>query len=107
MTIRERDSRILFEAREFAIEWHAGVLSCKRRMREFYALCRLNVEGASAGPIRALRERVQLSQVMFAVVLNPSEFTGRQRESGDKRSGGLLGRAHRARLLVRPKRVCG
>ncbi len=68
--------------------WHAAGLSSKRCIREFDALCRSEVEETPAGRIRALRERVQLSQVVFVAALNPSVSTARQWESGDKRSGG-------------------
>jgi len=88
MTTRVRDSRILLEAHDTASRWRAAGLISKRRMREFDALCRLEVNEMSAERIRALRERVHLSQAVFAAVLNASVSTVRQWESGDKRPGG-------------------
>ena len=68
---------------------HADGLSSKRRIREFDALCRFDLEATPAGRICALHERIQLSQVVFAAVLNLSVSTVRQWESGDMRSGGV------------------
>jgi putative transcriptional regulator len=88
MTTRHHGSRVLREAHETASGWRTAGLISKRRMREFDALCRLEVDDMPAERIRSLRERVQLSQAVFAAVLNASVSTVRQWESGDKRPGG-------------------
>jgi putative transcriptional regulator len=42
----------------------------KRRMREFDALCHLDVEEMPPEKIKSLREKAHVSQAVFAAVLN-------------------------------------
>jgi len=65
----------------------AGLIS-KRRMGEFDALCRLEVKELSPAAIKRLRERANLSQAVFAAVLNTSVSTVQKWEIGDKRPSG-------------------
>jgi putative transcriptional regulator len=65
----------------------AGLIS-KRRMGEFDALCRLEVKELSPAAIKRLRERANLSQAVFAAVINTSVSTVQKWEIGDKRPSG-------------------
>jgi putative transcriptional regulator len=65
----------------------AGVIG-KRTMREFDALCLARVEALSADEIRALRERENASQAVFASYLNVSTNLVSKWERGEKRPGG-------------------
>ena len=105
MTTQQKRSRLLGEVHEMARDLHrAGVIS-KRRMGEFDALC--GVAAPQPMPperIRQLRERVQLSQAVFASVLNTSVSTVQKWEAGAKHPSGpslkLLDLIGRKRLEV-------
>lgn len=60
----------------------------KRKMQKYDALCLAPVPEYDAGTIRALRERLQLSQAVLAAVLNTSLSTVRKWELGDKKPSG-------------------
>jgi putative transcriptional regulator len=81
-------SRILAEVGETARGLHATGLIDKRRMREFAALCHLDVHEMSPLEIRSLREGAHLSQAVFAAVLNTSLSTVQKWEIGDKQPSG-------------------
>ena len=90
MTAQQKhSSRILGEVHEMARGLRrAGVIS-KRRMGEFDALC--GVAAPQPMPperIRQLRERVQLSQAVFASVLGTSVSTVQKWEAGAKHPSG-------------------
>jgi len=88
MTTIKRKSRILSEMHETARGLHgAGVIS-KRRMSEFDALCHLDVHDMQPPQIKLLREQTNLSQAVFAAVLNTSVSTVQKWEVGDKRPSG-------------------
>jgi putative transcriptional regulator len=57
-------------------------------MGEFDALSRLEVKELSAAAIKRLRKRANLSQAVFAAVLNTSVSTVQKWEIGDKRPSG-------------------
>jgi putative transcriptional regulator len=57
-------------------------------MREFDALCLTPVERLTAEEIRALREREQVSQPVFAHYLNVSKGVVSKWERGEKRPDG-------------------
>ncbi len=59
-----------------------------RKMRKYDLLCLEPVRGYDAARIKALRERLQLSQAVLASVLNTSASTVRKWEVGDKRPSG-------------------
>jgi putative transcriptional regulator len=59
-----------------------------RKMRKYDALCLAPVHDYDAGKIKALRERLQVSQAVLASVLNTSLSTVRKWEVGDKRPSG-------------------
>jgi putative transcriptional regulator len=83
-----RKSRILGEVHETARGLHHIGLISKRRMGEFDALCRLDVEAMSPRKIRALRANANVSQSVFAAILNTSVSTVQKWESGDKKPSG-------------------
>ncbi len=60
----------------------------KRRMREFDALCHLNVHEMPPQKIKSLREQAHISQAVFAAVLNTSISTVQKWEIGDKKPSG-------------------
>ena len=65
----------------------AGVMDMTT-MREFDALCLPKVESYDAEHIKALREKEQVSQAVFAAYLNTSASTVRQWEQGGKKPRG-------------------
>lgn len=65
----------------------AGVID-KATMREFDALCLTPVEPLSPTEIRALREREQVSQPVFAHYLNVRKDAVSKWERGEKRPDG-------------------
>ncbi len=88
MTTKKRKSRILQEVHEMATDLGEVGLIDARRMREFDALCHLDVEEMSAKKIKTLREQVHMSQVVFAAVLNISLSTVQKWEIGNKKPSG-------------------
>ncbi len=66
---------------------HAGVVD-KATMREFDALCLTPVVPMSPQEIRALREREQVSQPVFAHYLNVRRDAVSKWERGEKRPDG-------------------
>ncbi len=60
----------------------------KRKMQKYDLLCLEPVRDYDAARIKALRERLQLSQAVLASVLNTSPSTIRKWEVGDKRPSG-------------------
>lgn len=84
----KRKSRILEEMHETARGLrHMGFID-KRRMREFDALCKLDVPPLSARQIKSLRENLHVSQPVFAALLNTSTSTVQKWEVGEKKPGG-------------------
>jgi putative transcriptional regulator len=65
----------------------AGVLD-KATMREFDLLCLAAVEPMAPAEIRALREREQVSQPVFALYLNVRKDAVSKWERGEKRPDG-------------------
>lgn len=84
----KRKSRILHEVHEMAADLYEVGLIDKRRMREFDALCKLDVHEIPPRKIKALRERAHVSQAVFAAVLNISVSTVQKWEIGDKKPSG-------------------
>jgi len=103
MTTRRRNSRIIEEMHETAQDLFRGGVITKAHMDEFTALRNLrNVPVMSPGEIRALRQRTNLSQAVFAMALNTSVSTVQKWEAGDKKPSGpslrLLGLIERKGL---------
>ena len=86
--MKTKPSRILREVHETALGLRSAGLISKRRMGEFDALCSLEVKELSPAAIKRLRERANLSQAVFAAVLNTSVSTVQKWEIGDKRPSG-------------------
>lgn len=84
----KRKSRILDEMHETARGLHHSGLIDKRRMGEFSALCGLEVPALGAREIKALRQSLNVSQPVFAALLNTSTSTVQKWEIGDKKPGG-------------------
>jgi putative transcriptional regulator len=60
----------------------------KHTLRDLDALCLPAVRELSAKQIRAIRSRTQMSQAVFAAVLNTSVSTVQKWEIGEKRPSG-------------------
>lgn len=88
MAIKKRKSRVIDELHETARGLHGAGLISKRRMGEFDALSNLGVEALAPKQIKMLREKAQISQSVFAAVLNTSVSTIQKWEIGDKKPSG-------------------
>ena len=88
MATTKRNSQILDEMHETARGLHSAGLISKRRMGEFEALCNLDVHEIHPQQIKALREQANVSQAVFAAVLNISLSTVQKWEVGDKKPSG-------------------
>jgi len=73
---------------ETALDLHDAGLIDKQTMRRFDESCLTPVRTFTAAEIRALREREQVSQTVFAMYLNVSKDSISQWERGDKRPAG-------------------
>jgi len=81
-------SRILEAVHETAGDLHRLGFIDKRKMQKYDLLCLEPVKDYDAAKVKALRERLQLSQAVLASVLNTSASTVRKWEVGDKRPSG-------------------
>lgn len=81
-------SRILESVQETAADLHRLGFIDKRKMRKYDVLCLDPVQVYDAGKVKALRQRLHLSQAVLASVLNTSVSTVRKWEVGDKRPSG-------------------
>lgn len=81
-------SRILADVHETARGLSRLGFIDKRRMGEFDLLCKLDVPPLSARQIKSLRERLHISQSVFAALLNTSISTVQKWEIGEKKPGG-------------------
>lgn len=81
-------SRIMDAVHEGARDLHRLGFIDKRKMQRYDMLCLAPVQDYDAAKIKALRERLQLSQAVLASVLNTSASTVRKWEVGDKRPSG-------------------
>jgi putative transcriptional regulator len=88
MASKMRKSRILEEMHETAKGLHEVGLIDERRMREYDALCHIDIVPFSPAQIRSLREKFELSQAVLAALLNTSVATVQQWEIGDKKPSG-------------------
>ncbi len=87
MTTKAR-SRILEAVHASARDLHRLGFIDKRKMRKYDMLCLEPVQDYNAAKVKALRERLNLSQAVLASVLNTSTSTVRKWEVGDKRPSG-------------------
>lgn len=87
-TKRKTESGILASVHKTAAGLHKAGLVGKATMREFDALCLTPVEPLTPEEIRALREREQVSQPVFAHYLNVRKDAVSKWERGEKRPDG-------------------
>jgi putative transcriptional regulator len=85
---RKADSGILASVHKTAAGLHRAGLVDKATMREFDAICLTPVESLTPDEIRALREREQVSQPVFARYLNVRKDAVSKWERGEKRPDG-------------------
>ncbi|CAM5591763.1 putative transcriptional regulator [Aquamicrobium terrae] len=85
---RKADSGILASVHKTAAGLHKAGLVDKATMREFDAMCLTPVDPLSPDEIRALREREQVSQPVFAHYLNVRKDAVSKWERGEKRPDG-------------------
>lgn len=81
-------SPILSAVHETARDLHRLGFIDKRKMNRFDALCVEPIPDYDSVKIRAMREKLNLSQTVLAAVLNTSVSTIRQWEQGDKHPSG-------------------
>ncbi len=85
---RKPEGGILASVHRTAAGLHKAGLVDKATMREFDALCLTPVEPLAPEEIRALREREQVSQPVFAHYLNVRNDAVSKWERGEKRPDG-------------------
>jgi putative transcriptional regulator len=85
---RKAEGSILASVHKTAAGLHKAGLVDKATMREFDALCLTPVEPMTPEEIRALREREQVSQPVFAHYLNVRKDAVSKWERGEKRPNG-------------------
>ena len=83
-----KNSRLLNEMHETAQGLARIGAIDKRTLRDLEALCLPPVRDLSAKQMRAIRGRTQMSQIVFAAVLNTSVSTVQKWEIGEKRPSG-------------------
>lgn len=81
-------SSILQDVHEMATDLHQSGFISWRRMSEFDSLCQLNIADMPSQRIKSLREKANVSQAVFAAVLNISVSTVQKWEIGDKKPSG-------------------
>jgi putative transcriptional regulator len=87
-TAKKADSDILGTVHKTAAGLHSAGVIDKATMREFDALCLTPVAPMAPEEIRALREREQVSQPVFARYLNVRKDAVSKWERGEKRPDG-------------------
>ncbi|MDQ0471226.1 helix-turn-helix domain-containing protein [Labrys wisconsinensis] len=87
-TRKKAEGGILASVYKTAAGLHEAGLVDKATMREFDVLCLTPVEPLSPAEIRALREREQVSQPVFAHYLNVRKDAVSKWERGEKRPDG-------------------
>ena len=85
---RKAERGVLASVHKTAAGLHRAGLVDKATMREFDALCLTPVEPLTPEDIRALREREQVSQPVFAHYLNVRKDAVSKWERGEKRPDG-------------------
>jgi putative transcriptional regulator len=88
MTKSTSRSGLLRSVHETVAGLHRAGVVDKATMREFDALCLTSVAPMSPAEIRALREREQVSQPVFAHYLNVRKDAVSKWERGEKRPDG-------------------
>jgi putative transcriptional regulator len=83
-----KPSRLLAEVLETAAGMQSVGVIDKRRMDEISALCHTHIDPMSPEEIKSIREMLNVSQSVFANLLNTSLSTIQKWEIGDKRPSG-------------------
>ena len=100
----KKTSRILAEVQEAARDLHDAGAMDTLTMRRFDALCLPPVRHYTAADVRRIRKKANVSQAVFAVVLNVGTATVAAWERGAKEPSGaalkLLDLVERKGLLV-------
>ena len=86
--VTKAETDVLASVYETASGLHKAGLVDRATMREFDALCLTAVEPLTPEQIRALREREQVSQPVFAHYLNVRKDAVSKWERGEKRPDG-------------------
>jgi putative transcriptional regulator len=81
-------SRILDEMQKTSAGLFASGVITKRKLTELEAICNLDVDTFEPQQIKSLRKKINLSQSIFAAVLNTSLSTVQKWEIGDKKPSG-------------------
>lgn len=85
---RKPQSRIMAAVHEGAMDLHRLGFIDKRKMQEYDALCLEPIPDYDCDQIRSLRTRLNLSQQVFAALLNTTLSTVVQWEGGKKHPRG-------------------
>ena len=102
--IAAKPSRILDAVHDSAADLHDLGFIDARRMKAYDALMPATIEPFTVNRIRLLRQKLNISQTVFAALLNTSESTVKKWEAGDKSPSGpslkLLDLAERKEMEV-------
>lgn len=84
-----KKSRIIEEMYETAKDFHEGGLIDKRRMEEYDAMYKAcQVPKYNGAQVKALRNKLNISQSVLAMIINASAATVRAWEIGNKNPSG-------------------
>lgn len=86
--MRQKKSAILEAVHETATDLHKAGLMNQTTLREFERLCLPPIEPLEPNQIKEIRESSQVSQAVFARILNTSLSTVQKWEIGQKRPSG-------------------
>ncbi|KYC42939.1 DNA-binding protein [Scytonema hofmannii PCC 7110] len=86
--MRKKKSAILEAVHETATDLHKAGLMNQITLREFEHLCLPPIESLEPNQIKEIRESSQVSQAVFARILNISPSTVQKWEIGQKRPSG-------------------
>ena len=85
---RKAKSKTLASLYETAQDLHELGVIDKKKMLQLESMCLQEIDPYDSGRIKALRQRLQLSQTVMAYVMNISASTIRKWEIGEKRPSG-------------------
>lgn len=86
--MRKKKSAILEAVHDTAKGLHKAGVMDQVTMREFNRLCLMPIESLEPGKIRQIREESNVSQAVFAAILNTSLSTVQKWEIGQKNPTG-------------------
>ncbi|WP_328185539.1 helix-turn-helix domain-containing protein [Marinobacter sp. OP 3.4] len=88
MATTEQRSRLLDEIQNTAADLRKARLISKHRLKEYEALCQSDDTLLPASDIKQIRQQAQMSQAVFAAILNVSVSTVQKWETGEKKPAG-------------------